>query len=61
MKRFVLFSALSLILLSSLAAYSAMEHKNKEGQPMMHHKAADSKNTRIQLIVPNMMKEIKKQ
>ncbi|MEK6678637.1 MAG: hypothetical protein AABY39_04390, partial [Nitrospirota bacterium] len=60
MKRFILFSVLGLILLSSFAAYSAMEHKNKEGQPVMHHKGMDTKDTRIQLNVPDMMKEHQK-
>ncbi len=60
MKRFILFLALGLILLSSFAAYSEMEHKNKEGQQMMHHKATDSKDTRIQLNIPDMMKEHQK-
>lgn len=60
MKRFILFSGLSIILLSSFAAYSAMEHQSKEGHQMMHHKAADSKDTRIQLNVPDMMKEHQK-
>lgn len=57
MKKYILFSIL--ILFPSLPANSAEDtHNKKEG--MMHHKATDSKDTRVQLNVPDMMKEHQK-
>ncbi len=57
MKKYILFSIL--ILLSSLPANSAENMQNKK-EGMMHHKEADSKDTRIQLNAPDMMKEHQK-
>lgn len=57
MKKYILFSIL--ILLSSLPANSAENMQNKK-EGMTHHKAEDSKDTRIQLNAPEMMKEHQK-